>query len=166
MMENLVIRGYQPADLESCRGLWVELTEWHRKIYEDPSIGGAHPEDYFDRHLARVGADNLWVAVLNRRVVGLTGLIVKEEAEIEPLIVSQSYRNKGIGSRLVETVVAEAQKLGINFLSVRPVARNVEAIDFFYNLGFRNIGYIDLFMDFSDKQWKKGLRLFNREFSY
>ena len=142
------------------------MTEWHRKIYEDPSIGGAHPEDYFDRHLARVGADNLWVAVLNRRVVGLTGLIVKEEAEIEPLIVSQSYRNKGIGSRLVETVVAEAQKLGINFLSVGPVARNVEAIDFFYNLGFRNIGYIDLFMDFSGKQWKKGLRLFNREFSY
>lgn len=162
-----MIRKYQPVDLESCRGLWRELTEWHRKIYEDPSIGGSHPEEYFDRHLARVGADYLWVAVLNTEVVGLTGLIVKdEEAEIEPLIVSQPYRNKSIGSRLVETVIAQARKLGVNYLSVGPVARNVDAIEFFYNRGFRNIGYIYLFMDFSEKQWKKGLTLFNRQFSY
>ena len=166
-MNKLVIRKYLPTDRESCRSLWRELTEWHRQIYRDPSIGGAHPEDHFDKHLAKVGADYLWVAILDSQVVGLIGLIVnREEAEIEPLIVSQPYRHKGIGRRLVETVVAEANRLGVRFLSVKPVARNVEAIKFLHKQVFRNIGHIELFMDFSDRQWKKGLQLFNCQFNF
>jgi len=108
-VSELVIRKYLHKDRESCRSLWRELTEWHRQIYQDPSIGGAHPEEYFDRHLASVGADHLWVAVLDSQVVGLTGLIVREEeAEIEPLIVSRPYRLKGMGRRLMEAVITEA----------------------------------------------------------
>ena len=37
------IRRYHPRDLEGCRRLWVELTEWHRSIFETPSIGGDDP---------------------------------------------------------------------------------------------------------------------------
>jgi len=111
-VNELVIRKYLPADGEGCRSLWRELTEWHRQIYQDPRIGGAHPEDHFDKYLAKVGADYLWVAILDSRVVGLIGLIVDEkEAEIEPLIVSQPYRRKGIGRRLMDTVIAETGRL-------------------------------------------------------
>lgn len=161
------IRKYLPIDRESCRSLWRELTEWHRQIYRDPSIGGSHPEDYFDKHLARVGADRLWVAILDSKVVGLTGLIVNgKEAEIEPLIVCKPYRNKGIGRKLVQTVIAEAEKLGVRFLNVKPVARNIEAINFFHRQGFKNIGHIELFIDFSKQQWKKGLTLFDLQFNF
>jgi len=87
---GLTIRKYQTSDLKQCRSLWRELTEWHREIYEDPTIGGVHPEEYFDKHLSKVGSDKLWVATVDSRVVGLTGLIIKEnEAEVEPLIVSR-----------------------------------------------------------------------------
>jgi len=166
-MTELVIRKYLPIDGESCRSLWRELTEWHRRIYQDPSIGGSHPEEFFDKHLAKVGADYLWVATLDSRVVGLAGLIVnKEETEIEPLIVSQPYRNKGIGRRLVETMVAEAHKQGVRFLTVKPVARNMAAVGFFHKQGFRNIGHVELFIDFSKQQWKKGLKLFDLQFDY
>lgn len=101
---EIIIRKYKPADREGCRRLWVELTEWHRQIYQDQSIGGTHPEDHFDKHLAEVGAGGLWVAALDSEVVGLIGLVVGEgDAEIEPLIVSKSYRSKGVGRRLVES---------------------------------------------------------------
>ena len=124
MTENLVIRKYQSTDRESCRSLWRELTEWHREIYHDSTIGGAHPEDQFDAHLAKVGAERIWVAVIDSQVKGFIGLILdKEEAEIEPLIVSQLYRNKGIGTKLVETVMSEVNKLDVKFLSVKPVAK-------------------------------------------
>jgi len=166
-MTDLVIRKYLSIDRESCRSLWRELTEWHRQIYQDPSIGGSHPEDYFDKHLAKVGADHLWIAILDSRVVGFAGLIVnEEEAEIEPLIVSQPYRNKGIGRKLLETVIAESCGRGTRFLTVKPVARNIEAIKFFYKQGFRNIGHIELFIDFSNQQWKEGLRLFDLIFNF
>jgi len=89
MSDVVVIRNYRPKDLESCRSLWRELTQWHRLLYDDASIGGKHPEKFFDKHLARVGKDHLWVAVINTNIIGLIGLILDgEEAEIEPLIVS------------------------------------------------------------------------------
>jgi N-acetylglutamate synthase-like GNAT family acetyltransferase len=62
------------------------------------------------------------VAILNSQVVGFVGLIVKEEeVEIEPLIVSQPYHNRGIGKRLIETVIAAVNGLHIKYLSVKPV---------------------------------------------
>ena len=67
---------------------------------------------------------------------------------------------------MIETVITEAQRLNVKFLSVKPVARNIEAIDFFYNQGFRNIGHIELFIDFSKQEWKKGLNLFDLQFNY
>ncbi len=37
----MTIRLYEPADLADCRSLWAELTQRHRDIYADPTIGGA-----------------------------------------------------------------------------------------------------------------------------
>lgn len=166
---SVSIRGYHESDREPCRGLWRELTEWHRKIYEDPRIGGEHPEDYFDEHLAKVGVDNLWVAVQDTKVVGLIGLMTGRnygEFEIEPLIVSRMCRGKGVGTRLVETVVAEARRRGLNSLNVSPVARNIETIRFLHKLGFQNIGYIQLFISFSNYKWKDGPTLFGYKFKF
>jgi GNAT superfamily N-acetyltransferase len=167
MVEKITIRKYHPSDLESCRSLWEELTEWHRHIYEDPNIGGSDPGRFFDEHLSKVGTDNLWVAVQDGAVVGLTGLMGEgEEAEVEPLVVNETCRKKGIGGSLMEHVMAEARRRGVRYLSVRPVARNVEAIGFFFNRGFVNIGHVELFMDLSEGEWRKGLRLFDLDFRY
>lgn len=77
MIDGLVVRKYQHPDRGSCRRLWRELVEWHRQIYHDPTIGDEHPEDCFDKHLARFGADRIWVAVINGVVVGFTSLVPK-----------------------------------------------------------------------------------------
>jgi len=163
----LKIRTYQPADRKQCRDLWKELTVWHRKIYQDPTIGGEHPEHYFDEHLAKVGPERLWVAAYDSQVVGFIGLVVEEvEAEIEPLIVSENYRYKGIGMQLLRIAISEARTLGVKFLKVKPVARNVQAIKFFYNQGFKSLGHIDMFLDFCDYKWKQGPKLFECEFNF
>ncbi len=167
MISSFMIRKYQPGDNEQCRSLWKELTEWHREIYQDSTIGGEHPEDYFDKHLAKVGPDRLWVAVHDSQVVGFVGLIVKgEEAEIEPLIVSKAYRHKSIGKQLTRTVTSEARNLNIRFLNIKPVARNIQAIKFLYKQGFKNLGHIQLFLDFSEHAWKPGPQLFECKFNF
>jgi len=167
MPASIMIRNYKEGDREQCRSLWRELTEWHREIYEDPAIGGEHPENYFDKHLAKVGPEKLWVAVCGSKVVGLVGLIVEaNEAEIEPLIVSKTHRNKGIGKQLIETVVSEARKIGIRILSVKPVARNMKTISFLYRQGFKTIGHIELFMDFSNYAWQSGPEIFKCRFNF
>ncbi len=68
-----------------CRVLWVQLNEWHRQIYEDPSIGGPEPSQKFDEHLQHVGPENIWVAESSGHVIGMAGLIPGDQkAELEP----------------------------------------------------------------------------------
>lgn len=160
------IRKFQADDVEECRGLWIELTEWHRKIYQDPNIGGEHPDHYFDEHLSKVGSERLWVATYDSKVVGLIGLVVEdEEAEIEPLIVSENRRGEGIGKKMLEVVISEARKRHVKFLTVKPVARNMQAIKFLYKQGFINLGHIDMILDFSNYKWKSGPELFECNFN-
>ena len=151
--------------------MWRGLTEWHREIYDDPTIGGEHPEDYFDKHLGRVGADNLWVAVTDSNVVGLIGLmVVNDETEIEPLIVSRVYRGKGVGKHLINRVIDEARQRGVRLLNIKPVARNAKTIKFLYEQGFKTLGYIELFIDLTGARarysWKPGPTIFGCDFNY
>ena len=40
---EVVVRDYADGDYDAGRSLWAELTEYHRSIYGDPSIGGDDP---------------------------------------------------------------------------------------------------------------------------
>jgi GNAT superfamily N-acetyltransferase len=168
------IRPYQPDDLEPCRHLWVELTQHHRDIYDDPTIGGENPGLYFDRYLVQAGPERIWVAEEQGQVVGLAGLLpsargIGEEAEVEPVVVAAAQRGRGIGRALLAHVVEEARRLGLRYLCVKPVARNVQAIALYYETGFRTLGEIEMFMELSPSprgKWKSGLELLGYDFKY
>ena len=90
----------------------------------------------------------------------------EKEAEIEPLIVSGLHRLKGTGRQLIEKAVSEAKSRGVKILSVRPVARNVEALRLYYKMGFRTLGFVEMFIDFSNRPWKPGPSIFGCKFNY
>jgi len=162
----MIVRGYGDADRDACRTLWVELTQWHRDIYEAPEIGGDDPAASFDSHLAHVGAENIWVAEEDDRVVGFVGMIPGEtDAELEPIVVRTAYRGRGIGQALAETVVSSAKERGLRQVLVRPVARNADAIAFFHSRGFNALGQIELILDLaSPDHWQSGERIAGRDF--
>jgi len=144
-MRSVEIREYSVADLEVCRDLWRDLTQRHRDIYEDPSIGGADPGPAFDEYLGHAHFTNLYLAVRDGEVIGMCGLLVDgEEAELEPIVVRPTRRNSGVGARLAQRVIAEARTLGMKYINVRPVGRNIEAIAFFNREGFRLLGRLEL----------------------
>jgi N-acetylglutamate synthase-like GNAT family acetyltransferase len=162
-----MIRKYEAQDLQECRALWRELTEWHREIYQDPSIGGEAPELKFDEHLALVGPNQIWVAVEQSSIVGLIGMNCSgHEAEVEPIVVTKSYRDRGVGKQLLKAVIDEARRKNIRLLTVKPVARNVSTVKFLHGQGFRNVGFIELFMDLSNRSWKPSLEIFECNFNY
>lgn len=167
---NITIRDYEIKDYDVCRSLWIELTQHHRDIYEDPSIGGDDPGHGFDEYLERPRLQGTWVAELGGQVVALGGLLChSEEGEVEPVVVSQPYRDKGIGTRLVEHVVEQARVKGVRFLYIRPVARNERAISLYIRLGFSTVGAVDLLQDLSssyDRKWKPGIKIFDNELRY
>ena len=163
-------RLYEPRDYAPCKALWAELTQHHRNVYGDQSIGGDDPSHGLDMYLANPQRQATWVAEVDRRVVGTAGLIVHgEEAEIWPVIVTATCRSRRIGGMLVREAVAHARKQRIRFLSARPVARNVEAIHFFVDAGFDIVGQIDLFQDLAPaagRQWETGMLIHGRQLRY
>jgi GNAT superfamily N-acetyltransferase len=167
---HVVVRDYASADYGACRTLWVELTEHHRRLYENPSIGGDDPAGGFDDYLAMANRVASWVAELDGRVVGLTGLLDRgTSGEVEPIVVSDRLRGQGVGRLLIDRVVAEAVARHYEYLAIRPVARNVSAIRRFYDAGFQTLGgHVDLTMDLAERRhrWLDGVRLHDLEFRY
>ncbi len=167
---ELIVRDYAEGDYRACRALWTELTEYHRSIYGDPSIGGDDPGAGFDGYLATSQRIGSWVAESHGRVVGLTGLLDQgTSAEVEPVVVTEAARDQGIGRRLISRVVEEALARGYEYLAIRPVARNVAAVRRFHAAGFRTLGgHIDLTMDLAARrqEWLPGASLHGLDFDY
>jgi GNAT superfamily N-acetyltransferase len=139
------VREYRPDDLEQCRELWRALTQRHRDIYGDPTIGGENPGFEFDEHLEHPHLSKLWVAELDDRLVGFCGLLFEgEESELEPIVVQPDQRSRGIGALLARRAISESRRLGAKYVNVRPVGRNLEAIRFFHREGFRLLGRLEL----------------------
>jgi GNAT superfamily N-acetyltransferase len=165
-----MIRELADTDHVACRALWVELTEHHRDLYADPTVGGADPGGGFDDYLADPTRRCSWVAVVEGVVAGLTGLLDRGQcAEIEPIVVTASRRGRGLGRELLTHVVGEARRRGFDYVSIRPVARNVEAIRRFHEAGFQTLGgHVDLTMDLTTRShaWLEGANLHGLEFRY
>jgi N-acetylglutamate synthase-like GNAT family acetyltransferase len=162
----VTIRHYRPDDLEDCRSLWVDLTDWHRELYGDRAIGGDDPASGFDAHLAEVGPERIWVAEQGGRAVGMAGMIVHgRKVELEPLSVRAGCRGAGIGRQLAETVIAAARKEGAGQIFVRPTGRNAQAIQVFHTLGFDVISRVELIYDLTDDQrWRESEQVAGRTF--
>ncbi len=167
---DTIIRDYSDSDFSECRDLWVELTQHHREIYEDPTIGGGDPGSGFDDYIKHNNLRGLWVADAEGDIVGMTGLLSEgDEVEIEPVVVSISHRSKGIGQMLIERALIEAKALGATFFNVRPVARNISAIEFFMKSGFNVMGRVELFQELkpeSKRKWRKGINLHGHSLRY
>lgn len=167
---NITIREYQDRDLEDCKLLWRELTQRHRDIYLDQSIGGDDPGIYFERYLQKTNLAGLWIAEGDSIVIGMAGLLMDEdEAEIEPIVIRSEFRSRGVGTMLLEKLKTEAKECGVESLSIRPVARNVEAIQCFHRAGFSLLGHIDMFLDLTqenDQEWKDGVTIHGHAFRY
>lgn len=95
---EILVREYDPGDYAACRSLWVELTEQHRRLFGDDSIGAPDPGAAFDSYLAVPERVASWVAVSDGSVVGLTGLFDHgTSGELEPVVVTEISATAGSG---------------------------------------------------------------------
>lgn len=152
------IRPYELRDERACRALWVQLTDHHRRLYDDPTIGGDDPGAHFtDVYLPTPERVATWVAVEDGDVVGLAGLLDHgPSGEVEPVVVAEHAQGRGIGKRLLDTAVEESRRRGHEWIAIRPVARNVPSITAFHAAGFRTLGgFVDLTLDLRPRrhQW-------------
>jgi len=66
--------------------------------------------------------------------------VVLDEAQINYFVVNQKYRNKGIGSHLMNYIIKTCEKLNINKLSLEVSQSNVTAEKFYNRFDFCTVG--------------------------
>lgn len=164
-----VIRGYRPTDHLACRSLWAELVEVHRELYADPKYGGTDPGAAFEDYLTRLDLTGMWVADDEEAgVVGLIGLVLDGRAgRVEPVVVSQQYRNQGIAKALLGRVAGEARKRGMTHLSVAPETRDLPAISALTSAGYTLLSRLTLTLQLNEEPTEgHTLNLFGHDLRY
>lgn len=81
------------------------------------------------------------VAVESDQVVGYIGSqAVMGEADVMNLAVLPEFRGKGIGRKLVETLIAELSAVNVSSLTLEVRASNETALRLYTKLGFKQVG--------------------------
>jgi len=171
LAEPVTIRPYRPLDHRACRDLWAELVRTKRELYHDPTIGGPDPGAGFEEYLTRLDLAGIWVAEQrDDGVVGLVGLVLSglRAGVVEPLVVAQGWRDRGIGRALLQHAASEAQRRELTQVSISPDSRNVEAIRCLHAAGFDVLSSVTLTMDLAPRghAWQEGLEVHDVRFSY
>ncbi len=130
-MVNATLRTMTPADLEAVLGLELALfgeEAWSRQMLE-----GELAEQPRSRYYL--------IAEEDGTIVGYAGLLVSgEQADVLTLAVAADRWGRGIGSGLLEALLAEAARRGATavFLEVR--AGNARAQRLYSRYGFAEVG--------------------------
>lgn len=139
------IRTVTEADAPELR--WYASTLFREDlpgIFKRPAPTLEQELDYIRSHLAS-GNSTLLVAVDGGAIVGLAGLVggsVPEERHAATLAVSvaSAHRGKGVGTALIEALIAWAPSVGINRVQLWAWENNPGAISLYERLGFQQEG--------------------------
>lgn len=170
LAEPVTIRPYRPLDHRACRDLWAELVRTKRELYHDRTIGGPDPGAGFEEYLTRLDLSGMWVAHhSDDGVVGFVGLILRGRAgAVEPVIVTEHRRDRGIGRALLEYVADQARGRGLRELSISPALRNAEAIHCLHRSGYDTAATVTLTLDLTGRARTAGeeIELHGVHFAY
>ena len=102
-------------------------------------------DDFWNYNVFRSELENgnsrYLVAKINGEVVGFAGIIpVIDEADISNIVVHKDFRNKKIGSSLLEGLLDLAAALNLSTINLEVRASNVYAIKLYEKYGFEVCG--------------------------
>lgn len=138
MDDNIKIRKAQLHDLKSMAQLLEELFSIEDDFTVDFDLQYKALTILFHTKTA-----TLLVAKINNKVIGMVTMqpIISTATGgyvglIEDMIVTTSYRGRGVGRLLLTSLITESVKLGYTRLSLGADKRNQPALDFYKRFGF------------------------------
>ena len=81
------------------------------------------------------------VAKIDSELVGFAGIkIIMDEADIMNVVTKKTFRNKGIGTLLLENLISIAYELQLSSISLEVNEENSPAIHLYEKFRFKNLG--------------------------
>jgi ribosomal protein S18 acetylase RimI-like enzyme len=144
---DVSIRSARPDDYASALPLFRQVHELH--VRERPDLYKENPtpvgKQDFESRLDD-GAHRIFVAAAGAQIVGI--VVTKEEdipensfvkarkvLLVDSLCVSETYRNQGVGKKLMRYVIDFGRSLGVDSVELGVSERNAAAILFYESIG-------------------------------
>ena len=135
---KILIREAQKKDMNSVHKLIVELAIYEKEpdaveidVKELTSMGFSSEYPLFKCLIAEVNNTIVGAAIIYNRFSTWKG----KTLHLEDLIVTETMRNNGIGSKLFDEVIRYGKKIGAQRISWNVIDWNQSAIKFYENKG-------------------------------
>ena len=81
------------------------------------------------------------IAKEKNEVVGFAGIsVIFDEATLNNIVVKKSYRGKGIGGEMLETLIDLCSDMNLKTFTLEVNVENTPAIKLYEKFGFKNLG--------------------------
>jgi GNAT superfamily N-acetyltransferase len=144
-MDDTFIREAKESDLPAIRKLMIELIE----AVDDKEGFDIDTVSENCRTLLSDADSYILVAETNVSVIGVINFTVRKtllhpglSGLIDELVVTKSYRRKGVGKQLIYAAAEKCKQLGCCELEVSTEFTNTNAREFYKSCGFEEIGVL------------------------
>ncbi len=145
---KVLLRTPKWEDLDGLLALINSLVEERAEIAVTEKLTREQEAVWLADLLVRLEKDDVFflVAEVNGEVIGSSDLHPGKGSEKimgqVGIAVKDGFRNMGIGSRMMQSVVRYAKEMGLRVLELRVFATNARALHFYEKLGFLEVGRV------------------------
>ena len=140
----MIIRNAIESDVTILNSLFQQLVEYERQNYDSNIKKDLIIDSYFDKRI-HSGHEIVLVALVNDVVVGYCYSIIdfdnkikmELEGRIDSIFVVKEYRNRNIGTELINKSVAELKDKGVKHIFITNIYENSKAGKLYNKLGFK-----------------------------
>ena len=133
---DFLYRKAEKSDSEIIAELFIEML---RTIYNTDDVEG-YKSGYLDKYFSE-GEDLIYVAELNKEVVAFLSVEVYRKDSyvyLDDLSVTEKYRGKGVGTKLISLAEDYAKGLGVPAIVFHVEKTNERAYRLYRKLGYRD----------------------------
>ncbi|MGQ9507210.1 MAG: GNAT family N-acetyltransferase [Candidatus Bathycorpusculaceae bacterium] len=145
---RVVLRTPKWEDLDDLLELINSLVEEGAEIIRDEKVSREEEIDWLSKTLASLEKDEIFflIAEVDGKVVASSDIHrlrgFERHVGILGIIIKNGFRDVGIGTEMMKTLVEQAYKMGLKVLTLSAFATNKRAIHVYEKVGFVKTGLI------------------------
>jgi putative acetyltransferase len=154
--QEVVLRTPKWEDLDDLMGLINSLVEEKAEITRTEKVTREEEATWLPKMLSSLEKDELFflVAEVRKKVVASSDIHIlrgnEKHVGVLGIVVRKDFRDSGIGTEMMKTLVEQAVNLGLKVLTLQAYATNKRAVHVYEKLGFVQTGRVPM------KHFKEG----------
>jgi L-amino acid N-acyltransferase YncA len=144
--KEVILRTPRWEDLDNLVEHINSLVDEGVEILRNVKVTRDQEAEWLEKRLADLKEEKLLflVAEVDQRIIGTSAVVKRRgyssHAGDLGIAIRKGYRNIGIGTAMLETIISEARKTGIKILFLRVFATNKAARRLYEKMGFKETG--------------------------